>query len=181
MSKLVILDRDGVINHDSDDYIKTVDEWVPIHGSLEAISRLKRAGYQVAVASNQSGLARGYFTVDTLRAMHDKMESLLAQRGAGVDGIFYCPHGPDEGCNCRKPKPGLLLQIAKQFDIQLSNTFFVGDTQSDVLAARTAGAKPALVKTGKGQRTLEHHGPFEDAPIFDDLSHFVRDLLAHDR
>lgn len=181
MSKLVILDRDGVINHDSDDDIKSADEWVPIKGSLEAMARLKRAGYQIAVASNQPGLARGNFDLETLDAMHAKMYALLAQRGGSLDGIFFCPHGPDEGCNCRKPKPGLLLQIAGQFGIQLKDTFFVGDSKSDLLAAKTAGAKPVLVKTGKGQRTLDNQGTFENVPVYDDLSHFVRDLLANDR
>ncbi len=181
MGKLVILDRDGVINEDSDDYIKSVDEWIPIPGSLEAISRLTRAGYRVAVATNQSGIARGLYDLDSLQAMHEKMTLLLAQRGSGIDGIFYCPHGPDEGCNCRKPKPGLLLQIGKAFNVPLNETYFVGDSRSDVLAAKTVGAKPALVRTGKGQRTLDNHGPFDDVPVYDDLAHFVRVFLSHEQ
>ncbi len=179
MSNLVILDRDGVINHDSDEYIKSVDEWIPIDGSLEAIARLKRAGYRIAVASNQSGLARGYFDEATLQAMHAKMQALLQQRGASVDGIYFCPHGPDNGCTCRKPRPGMLLQIARDFSIDLRDTWFVGDSNSDIMAARTAGARPALVRTGKGERTLEHYGPFENLPVYANLSQFVRDFLAH--
>lgn len=180
MSGMVILDRDGVINEDSDDYIKSPEEWVPINGSLEAINRLKKAGYQVTVASNQSGLARGLFDQQTLDRIHDKMRSLLAQRGASVDGVFYCPHGPNDNCLCRKPKPGLLLQIAKQFSITLKDVVFVGDTLADVQAARMAGARPVLVRTGKGQRTLDKNGSLEGVPVYDNLAQFVREFLKSD-
>lgn len=177
MTKMVILDRDGVINEDSDDYIKSADEWIPIEGSIEAISRLKKAGCLVTVATNQSGLARGYFDEKTLQSMHDKMNGLLAQRGAEIDGVFFCPHSPSDNCVCRKPKPGLLLKIAKQFDINLSETVFVGDSMTDIQAAKMAGAKPVLVKSGKGMDTLDNHGPMDDVAQYDNLSHFVRDYL----
>jgi D-glycero-D-manno-heptose 1,7-bisphosphate phosphatase len=177
MSKMVIIDRDGVINEDSDDYIKSAEEWKPIDGSLEAINRLKKSGYQVTVATNQSGLARGYFDQSALQAIHDKMDRLLALRGTSVDGIFFCPHSPSDNCVCRKPKPGLLLQIAQQFDIKLKETYFVGDSLSDIQAARMAGARPVLVKTGKGRTTLEKHGPFDDVPVYDNLASFVREFL----
>lgn len=174
---MVILDRDGVINEDSDDDIKSADEWIPIAGSLEAITRLKKANYDVTVATNQSGLAQGLFNYDDLKAMHDKFNDLLAQRGVSIDGIFFCPHSPADNCICRKPKPGLLLQIAQQFGNRLFETYFVGDTMSDIQAARMAGAKPVLVRTGKGVITLHKYGPFEDVPIYDNLAAFTREFL----
>jgi len=177
MSRMVIIDRDGVINQDSDSYIKSADEWIPISGSLEAISRLKKAGYLVTVASNQSGLARGFYSEETLKQIHDKMKQMLAVRGASVDGIFYCPHGPEANCVCRKPKPGLLIQIAHQFDIDLSVTPFVGDSISDIQAAQMANALPVLVRTGKGEHVMQHYPEAVDVPVYDDLAHFVRDTL----
>ena len=179
-SGMVILDRDGVINEDSDDFIKSPEEWIPIEGSLEAIRQLKKAGYLVAVASNQSGLARGLFDQQTLDAIHAKMEGLLAQRGVALDGIFYCPHGPEDNCLCRKPKPGLLLQISDHFDIDLKQSWFVGDSIRDVQAARLAGARPVLLRTGKGRQTLAKYGPFNDIPVYDDLAGFARELLRHE-
>jgi D-glycero-D-manno-heptose 1,7-bisphosphate phosphatase len=177
VKKMVILDRDGVINHDSDDYIKSADEWIPIKGSIEAISRLKKAGYLVTVATNQSGIGRGLFSLKTLQDMHDKLAALLAQRGTQIDGIFFCPHLPTDNCICRKPKPGLLFQIAKQFEIDLKQTVFVGDTFNDIQAAKMAGAKAALVQTGKGMRTIEKYGFFEDVRVYTDLAHFAREFL----
>ncbi len=177
MPKMIILDRDGVINQDSDDHIKSVDEWIPIPGSLEAINRLKKAGYLVTVATNQSGIARGLFKQEVLQQIHDKMHRLLAKRGASVDGIFYCPHGPKENCACRKPKPGLLFQIAKQFDIDLSETVFVGDSIGDIRAAEMANAKPALVRTGKGEQVMQNYPEALNVPVYDDLAHFVRETL----
>ena len=177
--KLIILDRDGVINEDSDDYIKHPDEWQPIPGSLDAISRLNHAGYHVAVATNQSGIARGYFDLETLAAMHNKMNELLSQSGGQVDAVFFCPHGPKDGCECRKPMPGLLEEISVRFQTSLDDVLFVGDTISDIKAAKAAGATPVIVKTGKGERTiekLEEHG-FEDVPVYDDLSDVVNKLL----
>lgn len=180
-SPMVILDRDGVINEDSDEYIKSVQEWKPIEGSLEAIRQLKKAGYLVTVASNQSGLARGLFDQRALDAIHARMEDMLAQRGVALDGIFYCPHGPTDNCLCRKPKPGLLLQIADRFGIDLRSTWFVGDSFSDIQAARMAGARPVLLRSGKGERTIEKYGPFNDIPVHDNLARFVRELLRHEK
>ncbi len=177
MTRMVILDRDGVINQDSDDYIKSVEEWVPIPGSLEAISRLKKAGFLVTIASNQSGIARGLFGEDNLRKIHHQLEKQLAIRNTRIDGIFYCPHGPQDNCICRKPKPGLLLQIASQFDIKLSETPFVGDSIGDVKAAGMANAKPILVRTGKGETVMQHYPETINVPVYDDLAHFVREFL----
>lgn len=174
--QVIVLDRDGVINEDSDDYIKSPDEWLPINGSLEAIKRLNKAGYKVAVATNQSGIARGFYDEATLAAMHDKMQALLAQRGARVDEIVWCPHGPTDNCLCRKPKPGMLIQIAQRFGIKPSQMVFVGDSISDIKAARLAGIKPVLVKTGKGEKTLSKLAPDDEIPVYNDLAHFVREL-----
>ena len=175
--KLVILDRDGVINHDSDDYIKSPDEWIPIPGSLEAIARLNHAGYTVTIATNQSGIARGYFDISTLNAMHEKMHRLVNQEGGHVDGIFFCPHAPTDNCNCRKPLPGLLLQISRRFSISMENAPFIGDSAKDIEAARLAGARPILVKTGKGERTLEKLDTVSGIPTYENLSEAVTALL----
>jgi D-glycero-D-manno-heptose 1,7-bisphosphate phosphatase len=178
--KLIIIDRDGVINEDSDAYIKSPEEWIPLEGSLEAIARLNRAGYTVTVASNQSGLSRGYFDLKTLSAMHRKMDSLLAEQGGHVDAVFYCPHGPKDDCDCRKPMPGLLSEISKRFQTELDNVFFVGDTLSDIKAAITANAKPVLVKTGKGDKTeklLQENG-FSDVPVYKNLAKAVDAILT---
>ena len=177
MAKMVILDRDGVINHEADDDVTTVDGWDPIPGSIEAINRLKKAGYLVTIASNHSGIARGIYSEDELVEMNAKMQRMLAARGASVDGIFYCPHGPEANCICRKPKPGLLFQIAKQFDIDLSQTPLVGDNISDIQAAKMANAKPVLVRTGKGEYVMQHFPEALDVPVYDDLAHFVRETL----
>lgn len=174
---MVILDRDGVINQMADDDVKSVDEWDPIPGSIEAISRLKKAGYLVTVASNQSGIARGRYNEADLDAMHAKLHKLLATRGVAIDGIFYCPHGPEANCICRKPKPGLLFKIAKQFRIDLSQTPLVGDNISDIQAAKMANAKPVLVRTGKGEYVMQHFPEALDVPVYDDLAHFVRETL----
>jgi D-glycero-D-manno-heptose 1,7-bisphosphate phosphatase len=178
--KLIIIDRDGVINEDSDAYIKNTEEWIPLEGSLDAIARLNRAGYTVTVATNQSGLSRGYFDLKTLSAMHRKMESLLAEQGGHIDAVFYCPHGPKDDCDCRKPKPGLLNEIGKRFQTRLDNVLFVGDTLSDVRAAVAANAKPVLVRTGKGEKTeklLKENG-FADVPVYKNLSKVVDAILA---
>lgn len=147
MIKLIILDRDGVINYDSDDFIKSPDEWRAIPGSLEAIALLNKAGIKVAIASNQSGLARGYFTEDTLQKIHEKMLNELRQHHGHVDKIFYCPHGPKDNCLCRKPKPGMLLQAFKYFNITPEETCFAGDSQRDIDAAAAAGCHSALIDT----------------------------------
>ncbi len=175
--KLIILDRDGVINEDSDDFIKSPEEFIPLPGSLEAMARLSRAGYTIAVATNQSGIARAYFDIDTLNRIHEKFYQLLAAHGGEVGGIFYCPHGPDDGCDCRKPKPGLLLDIKARFNTVMQDVPLVGDSLRDLQAARSVGAKPVLVRTGKGERTLMQDEGLEGVPVYDDLSAFVDDLL----
>ena len=179
MANMIIIDRDGVINHDSDDYIKSPEEWVPIPGSLEAISRLKKAGYLVTIATNQSGIARGLFSEQALQDIHAKMTKMLAMRGASIDGIYYCPHGPQANCICRKPKPGLLIKIAKDFDIDLTQTPFVGDNISDIKAAVMAQAKPILLRTGKGEQVMQNNPEAANVPVYDDLAHFVRDTLKN--
>ena len=139
--------------------------------------RLKKAGYTVVVASNQSGIARGLFDLSTLQSIHDKMQQALAQRGAAIDGIYFCPHGPNDNCSCRKPKPGLLLQIIAEYKVKPADTIFVGDSYRDIQAARLAGSQPVLVKSGKGTKTFNDHGPFSDVPVYLDLSHFVREFI----
>ena len=176
--RLIILDRDGVINEDSDEYIKSAEEFVPIPGSLEAIARLNHAGYTVVVASNQSGLARGYFTIEALNQMHDKLGRLLSAYGGRVDALFFCPHGPDDHCRCRKPLPGLFEQIAQRLDVSLNGVPAVGDSVRDIEAARLTGAAPILVRTGKGQRTLDQGVDLEQVPVYDNLAAFVDDLLS---
>ena len=181
--KLIILDRDGVINQDSDDYIKSPDEWIPIPGSLDAIARLNHAGYSVAIASNQSGIARGYFSLETLAAMNVKMNELLSQLGGRIDAMFFCPHGPKDGCDCRKPRPGMLTDIGNRFQAELGDVMFVGDNINDVKAAKAAGAKPVLVRTGKGEQTVgilaEHR--LNGIPVYDDLAGLVNTLLEDDK
>lgn len=177
MAKMVILDRDGVINHVAEDDITSVDDWHPISGSIEAISRLKKAGYLVTIASNHSGIARGLYDESALQAMHAKLNRLLETRGVTLDGIFFCPHGPEANCICRKPKPGLLFQIAKQFSIDLAQTPMVGDNITDIKAARMANAKPVLVRTGKGEYVMQNFPEALDVPVYDDLAHFVRETL----
>lgn len=175
--KLIILDRDGVINEDSDDYVKSAEEFIPIPGSLEAIARLNHAGYTVVVASNQSGLARGYFTIEALNQMHDKLNRMLSAYGGRIDALFFCPHGPADHCRCRKPLPGLFEQIVQRLDVSLQGVPAVGDALRDIEAARTVGATPVLVRTGKGRRTLEEGKGIEGVPVYDNLAAFVDGLL----
>jgi len=148
--KLVILDRDGTLNEDSADYVKSPDEWTPLPGALEAVARLNHAGWHVVVASNQSGLGRGLFDVSTLNAMHAKMHRMLAAVGGRIDAVFYCPHGPNERCRCRKPEPGLFEQIGERYGIDLRGVPAIGDSPRDVLAGMAVGCTPHLVLTGKG-------------------------------
>lgn len=176
--RLVILDRDGVINQDSDNYIKSPQEYIPLPGSLDAIARLNQAGFLVAVATNQSGLGRGLYDQQTLDSIHGKLQRLLAEAGGHVDGIFYCPHTPEDQCDCRKPAPGLLQQISEHFGIPLTGVPFIGDALRDVQAARAVGASPILVRTGKGMRTLEAGEGLEELPVYDDLSAAVDALIA---
>ncbi len=175
--KLIILDRDGVINQDSDNFIKTVDEFIPLPGSVEAIARLCQAGYRVAIATNQSGIARGYYDLDTLNAMHEKLRAELASHGGSIDMIAYCPHGPDDNCDCRKPKPGMYRDIAKRFDIPLEGIPVIGDSLRDLQAAQTVGASPILVRTGKGERTLAKGEGLDGIPVYDNLAAAVSALL----
>ena len=177
MSKMVILERDGVISHRQEEDITTVEGWDPISGSIEAISRLKKADYLVTIASNHSGISRGYYSEGDLKKMHEKMQRMLSTRGASVDGIFYCPHGPESNCICRKPKPGLLFQIARKFDIDLSETPMLGDNINNIGAARMANARPVLVRTGNGEYTMQHFPEALDVPVYDNLAHFVRETL----
>lgn len=176
--KLIILDRDGVINHDSDEYIKSPNEWVPIPGSLEAIARLKRAGYTVAVASNQSGVGRGLFTLDMLHKINGKMQREAAEAGGSLDEVFYCPHAPQDNCGCRKPKPGLLRDIATKFNHDLKGVPVVGDNLRDIEAAQAVGAKPVLVRTGKGVETIKSGKLPAGVEVHDDLAAYVDALLA---
>ncbi|TFY99475.1 D-glycero-beta-D-manno-heptose 1,7-bisphosphate 7-phosphatase [Ramlibacter rhizophilus] len=179
--KLVILDRDGTINEDSDEFIKSPEEWRPLPGALEAIARLNHAGWRVAVASNQSGLGRGLFDLNALNAMHAKMNKLLAAHGGRIDAIFFCPHTPEDHCSCRKPLPGLLEQIGERFGIELKGTPLVGDTLRDLQAGVAAGCEPHLVLTGQG-------AAFRDRPLPDtfpagtrthaDLAAFAEHLIA---
>lgn len=175
--KLVILDRDGVINHDSDNFIKTPDEWLPIPGSLEAIARLNHAGYQVILATNQSGVGRGLFEVSTLNAIHDRMHRALAQIGGRIDAIFFCPHAQEANCNCRKPKPGLLEEIARRFSVDLKGVPSVGDSLRDLQASVAVGAAPILVLTGKGKATREAGDLPPGTCIYPDLAAAVREIV----
>jgi len=172
-NKLVILDRDGVINLDSDNYIKSADEWIPIESSLRAIARLNTAGFKVGIATNQSGIARGYFDQVTLTLMHKKMELLLAEQGAHIDALEFCPDHPDNAGPNRKPNPGMALSLLTLFNANPAETWFVGDSKSDVQCAINSGCRPALVVTGKGQRTIDKGGLPQDLPIFKDLAAFV--------
>jgi D-glycero-D-manno-heptose 1,7-bisphosphate phosphatase len=175
--KLIILDRDGVINFDSDQFIKSPDEWKPIPGSLEAIGRLTREGWRVVVATNQSGLARGLFEMATLNAIHAKMHKAVAQAGGRIEAVFYCPHAADTNCECRKPKAGLFNEIAARYGSDLNDVPAIGDSLRDLQAALRVGARPFLVRTGKGERTLAAGGLPKDTPVFADLSEAVDYLL----
>jgi D-glycero-D-manno-heptose 1,7-bisphosphate phosphatase len=175
--KLVILDRDGVINHDSDSFIKSPEEWRPIPGSLEAIARLNHAGYQVVLATNQSGVGRGLFEVSTLNAIHDRMHRALAQIGGRIDAIFFCPHAQEAGCDCRKPKPGLLEEIARRFNVDLKGVPSIGDALRDLQASAAVGATPILVLTGKGEKTRAAGGMPEGTQVYADLAAAVRAIV----
>lgn len=178
--KLIILDRDGVINEDSDEFIKTPEELIMLPGSAQAIARLKQANYTVVIATNQSGVARGLFDISTLNAIHAKLQSEVARYGAAIDAIFFCPHGPEDGCECRKPRPGLLREIGTRFQTDLNGAPSVGDSLRDVEASRDVGARPILVRTGKGERTLlAHRDDLPDVDIYDDLARVVDALLMH--
>ena len=178
--KLVILDRDGVINFDSADYIKSPAEWRPIPGSLEAIARLNQHGFTVAIATNQAAISRGLFDMKTLNAIHQKLHLSALAVGAHIDAIFFCPHAADEFCDCRKPRPGMLTSIGERFELPLKGVPMVGDALSDMQAAFEVGCLPLLVKTGKGEKTLAKGGLPPGTLVFDDLAAAVNHLLRTD-
>ena len=177
----VILDRDGVINYDSDEYIKSPAEWRPIPGSLDAIAQLNRAGFHVLIVTNQSGVARGLYDIETLDTIHEKFVHELASVGGYVEEIFFCPHHPDEHCHCRKPKPGLLYEIQEKYPVNMTETFFIGDSFTDVKAAQAVGCMPLLVMTGKGELSLEKYPELLNVPNFPDLAHAVQFVLSRQR
>ena len=179
--KLILLDRDGVINFDSDLFIKSPDEWKPIPGSLEAIARLNQWGYRVIVATNQSGIGRGLFDMDTLNAIHDKMIKAVAQVGGRIDAVFFCPHTNNDKCDCRKPKPGMFRRIADTLNADLKGVAAIGDSLRDLQACAAAGCRPMLVRTGKGEKTLADGGLPEGTLEFADLAAAVDHLLAKEK
>lgn len=181
--KICILDRDGTINEDSDEFVKSPGEWMPLPGALEAIATLNHAGWHVVVATNQSGLGRGLFDVAALNAMHAKMHSMLAAVGGRVDAVFYCPHAPDDQCHCRKPNPGLFEQIAERYGVDLKGMPVVGDSLRDLQAGIAVGAEPHLVLTGKGSAFRGQ--PLSDAfppntHVHEDLSAFAQFLVGRE-
>ena len=176
--KIIVLDRDGVINHDSDAFIKSADEWLPLDGSLEAIAKLKHAGWTVAVATNQSGIRRGYYARATLSAMHQKMQCLLMKKEAKIDWINFSPYLADDCAPCRKPATGMLTAIENRFNVSLKGAPMVGDTLADIKVALAKGMQPYLVKTGKGQRTLATQDPIlKDIPVYNNLLAAVEAIL----
>ena len=175
--KLIILDRDGVINHDSDQFIKSPDEWVPIPGSLEAIARLHQAGYRVVVCTNQSGIARGLFNIVTLNAIHQKLHAAVRVVGGEIDAIFFCPHAADDNCDCRKPKPGMLQEIAERFEVSLKGVPTIGDSLRDLQAGFVVGCTPYLVLTGKGEKTHAKGGLPPGTTVYANLAAVVDQLL----
>ncbi|MHA7840782.1 MAG: D-glycero-beta-D-manno-heptose 1,7-bisphosphate 7-phosphatase [Gammaproteobacteria bacterium] len=178
---IILLDRDGVINEDSSHYIKSPAEWHPIPGSLEAIARLNKAGYKTIVTTNQSGIARGYYDENTLEKIHRTMQQALQAYGGNIDAIFICPHHPEAGCACRKPKPTLLLQALSQYNVEANSTVYIGDKWSDMEAAQAAGCQPILVQTGQGQHTVNNNShACETIPIYKNLAHYVEDRLSHE-
>ena len=174
--KLVILDRDGTINQDSDQYIKSPAEWKPIPGSLEAIARLTQGGWRIVVATNQSGLSRGLFDMSTLNAIHAEMHRAVALAGGRIDAVFFCPHAADSNCECRKPKPGLLREIGERLDVNLAGVPLAGDSLRDMEAAAAVGARPMLVLTGKGKKTREAGGLPKGTEIYADLAEIAARL-----
>lgn len=176
-ARYVLLDRDGVINYDSDAFIKSPEEWRPIPGSLEAVSLLNDNGYKVVVISNQSGLARGLFDEAALQQIHAKMMQMVERKGGHIEAIYYCPHGPDDDCQCRKPRTGLLRRFAEDFHVSLQGLPFVGDSLRDMQAAEAVSAEPILVKTGKGEKTLAEN-PDIELPVFENLYDAARFIVS---
>ncbi|WP_374240645.1 D-glycero-beta-D-manno-heptose 1,7-bisphosphate 7-phosphatase [Zoogloea sp.] len=176
--KLIVLDRDGVINVDSEQFIKSPDEWKPIPGSLEAIARLNESGWRVVVASNQSGVGRGLFDMDTLNAINEKMTKAIGQAGGRLDAIFFCPHSADSTCDCRKPRPGMFVQIAERFNVDMKGVPVVGDSLRDLQAGVAVGCQPYLVLTGKGAKTQADPALPEGTLVFPDLAAVAAQLTA---
>ncbi len=176
--RLLVIDRDGVINEEAEDFVKTPAEWIPIPGSLEAIARASKAGVRCVVMSNQSGLARGLLNIETLNAIHRKMSNMLWKMGGSVEAVFFCPHGPDEGCACRKPRPGMLEQIQKRTQVPFHAMAVIGDRATDVEAAQTVNAQPVLVKTGHGQATLESDIDLRGTLVYDTLASAVDAIIS---
>jgi D-glycero-D-manno-heptose 1,7-bisphosphate phosphatase len=175
--RYILLDRDGVINHDSKDFIKSPEQWLPIAGSLEAIALLNDQGYKVVVVTNQSGIARGLFDNAMLEKIHEKMRRMVSEKGGKIDAIYFCPHGPEDDCNCRKPKPGLLKSFAADNKVSLNGIAVIGDSLRDLQAALTVGANPILVKTGKGQKTLNEN-PDLTLPVFENLYDAAKFIIS---
>lgn len=175
--KLIILDRDGVINQDSDNFIKSPDEWIPIPGSLEAIAKLNQADYRVVVATNQSGIARGLFNILMLNAIHQKMLTAAQRVGANIEAVFFCPHAADDNCDCRKPKPGMMVEIARRFDTNLKGVPAIGDSLRDLQAAFISGCTPYLVLTGKGEKTQAKGGLPPGTTVHTNLAAVVDHIL----
>ena len=176
--KLIILDRDGVINEDSNDYIKSPDEWIPIPGSLDSIGRLSQNGFRVFIITNQSGIGRKIFSIEMLHAIHKKMNTHLSQFGGVIEGIFFCPCRHEENCYCRKPNPGLYNDVSDRSQIPLENVFCVGDKITDIQAAENAGGTPILVRTGKGNDEINSGLVPKHIPIYDDLASFVNKIIT---
>lgn len=185
-TKLVILDRDGTINHDRDDFVKSAAEWVALPGALEAIARLNHAGWHTVVATNQSGLARGLFDMEALNAIHTKMNRELAEVGGRIDAVFFCPHGPADGCSCRKPAPGLFAMIGERYGLDLKEVHVVGDKLGDLQAGASVGCVPHFVRTGKGA-ALDAAGleaivaSVPGTVVHADLAEFAQKLLQGER
>ena len=179
-ARLVMIDRDGVINEDSGEFIKSVAEWRPIAGSLEAIASLHRAGWKIAVVTNQSGVGRGLFDEATLAKIHAHMRERVRSAGGELAGVYYCPHLPDAGCECRKPKPGMFRTLERELGVSVAGAPYIGDRMSDVEAAEVVGARPMLVRTGTGAATVALLGS-RPVPVFDDLAAAARSLLAATR
>lgn len=183
--KLAILDRDGVINQDSGDFIRSPEQWLPIPGSLEAIARLCRADYRVVIITNQSGVGRGVYTLDMMNKINMRMFELIRQKGGEIDALLFCPHAPDAGCECRKPKPGMFHELGRRLKVNLTGMPAVGDSRRDLEAAIAVGAQPVLVRTGNGQETLEairqsDDQPLKQVPVYDDLAAFVEHHMVDD-
>ncbi|MDC0534892.1 D-glycero-beta-D-manno-heptose 1,7-bisphosphate 7-phosphatase [Francisellaceae bacterium] len=180
--EFIILDRDGVINEDSDAYIKSIDEWVPIQSSIKAIALLSKHNIPVAIATNQSGIGRGYYSTEIMQEIHIKLKNMVKQLGGKIQHIAHCPHLPKDNCNCRKPKTGMIEEIQQTCNIKnLRNCYFIGDSHKDILAARTAGCLPVLVKSGKGKETLAKYPELiNEIPIYHDLLEVVTKYLKMD-